>query len=260
MGMLVKLGGERGVHLFEMIFWRQAITLVLIGGGLLLLGKLATVRTTRLGAHSRRAALGLVGMMFTYGTVLLLPLAEATTINFTTPFFAVFLAVILFGEKVGFYRWAAVAVGFCGVIVLVQPGSSAGVNILGVVVGLIASAMVALISFQIQDLNKTESPWAIIFWFTLLSTPVIALALPFVFTAHTAETWAILVAMSVCGAMALLWATWYGYAVFDRAAPASLWLGAPLIIGAGVLIAWRERQLARARMQPVAEPEPPARA
>lgn len=283
MAMLVKLGGERGVHLFEMIFWRQAITLVLIGGGLLLLGRLATVRTNRLGAHGRRAAMGLVGMMFTYGTVLLLPLAEATTINFTTPFFAVFLAVVLFGEKVGLYRWAAVLIGFCGVIVLVQPGSSAGVSLLGVAVGLTASAMVALISFQIQDLNTTESPWAIIFWFTLLSTPVIALALPFVGTAHAPETWAILVAMSVCGALAqillttslrfgsaavillmdytsLLWATWYGYTIFDREPGPGLWLGAPLIIGAGVLIAWRERQLARQKEQPVAAEEPPAAA
>jgi drug/metabolite transporter (DMT)-like permease len=41
-----------------------------------------------------------------------------------------------------------------------------------------------------------------------------------------------------------LWASVYGYTIFDRAAPASLWLGAPLIIAAGLLIAWRERQLA----------------
>jgi drug/metabolite transporter (DMT)-like permease len=47
---------------------------------------------------------------------------------------------------------------------------------------------------------------------------------------------------------ALLWATFYGYTVFDTAAPASLWLGAPLIIAAGVLIAWRERQLAKERI------------
>jgi drug/metabolite transporter (DMT)-like permease len=47
---------------------------------------------------------------------------------------------------------------------------------------------------------------------------------------------------------ALLWAIFYGYAVFDRAAPASLWLGAPLIIAAGVLIAWRERRLAKQRL------------
>jgi len=45
---------------------------------------------------------------------------------------------------------------------------------------------------------------------------------------------------------ALLWASFYGLYVFDRAAPASLWLGAPLIIGAGLLIAWREHRLAKA--------------
>ncbi|MEL6542925.1 MAG: EamA/RhaT family transporter, partial [Pseudomonadota bacterium] len=47
----------------------------------------------------------------------------------------------------------------------------------------------------------------------------------------------------------LLWATWYGCAVFDRAAPATLVLGAPLIIGAGALIAYRERLLAQTRRE-----------
>jgi drug/metabolite transporter (DMT)-like permease len=130
--------------------------------------------------------------------------------------------------------------------------------------------MVSFISFQIQDLNTTESPWSIVFWFAALSAPVAALGLPFVATAHDAETWGIIVAMALMGVLAqlllttslrfgsaavillmdytaLLWASFYGYAVFDRAAPASLWLGAPLIIAAGLLIAWRERQLAKAR-------------
>jgi drug/metabolite transporter (DMT)-like permease len=269
MGMLVKLGGERGVHLLEMIFWRQAVTLILIGGGLVLLGKLATVRTNRIGAHGRRAAMGAIGMMFTYGAVILLPLAEATVISFSAPFFAVLVGVVLFGEKVGAYRWAAVALGFAGVVIVMQPGSSGEeITLFGVAVGLIGAAMISLISFQIQDLNKTESPWTIIFWFALLSTPVLALALPFVFTAHEPQTWGILLAMSLFGALAqilltaslrfgsasvvllmdytsLLWATWYGYSVFDRAAPPTLWLGAPLIIGAGVLIAYRERVLAQ---------------
>ena len=279
MAMLVKLGGEHGVHVVEMIFWRQAVTLILIGGGLALLGKLASLRTTRIGAHARRSALGATGMMFTYGAVILLPLAEATVISFSAPFFAVLLGVVLFGEKVGVYRWAAVALGFAGVVIVMQPGSLGHeVNLFGVAIGLTGAAMISLISYQIQDLNTTESPWSIIFWFALLSTPVLALALPFVFTAHDPETWAILLAMAVCGALAqilltsslrfgsasvvllmdytsLLWATWYGYSVFDRAAPASLWLGAPMIIGAGVLIAWRERQNARKTRQTAADKE-----
>jgi drug/metabolite transporter (DMT)-like permease len=263
MAMLVKLAGERGAHLIELIFWRQLLATVLLGAGLALTGRLALLRTNRLGAHARRAATGLLGMLFTYGAVLLLPLAEATTLSFTAPIFAVLI---------GPYRWAAVGIGFAGVLVVMQPGAGLheGVTVAGVIVGLIAPFMVALISFQIQDLNTTENPWSIVFWFAALSAPVAALGLPFAMSAHDPETWAIILAMALMGALAqmllttslrfgsaavillmdytaLLWASFYGFYVFDRAAPASLWLGAPLIIGAGVLIAWRERQLARER-------------
>ena len=273
MGMLVKLAGERGAHLIELIFWRQLITVVLLGAGLTLTGRLAMLKTQRLPAHARRAASGLFGMIFTYGAVLLLPLAEATTLGFTAPVFAVLIAIVLLRERIGPYRWGAVGMGFAGVIVVMQPfsGLHEGVTLAGVAVGLVAPFMVALISFQLQDLNTTENPWSIVFWFSALTTPVAAIALPFVITGHDPLTWALIIGMGLVGAAAqmllttslrfgsaavillmdytaLLWASFYGYYIFDRAAPASLWLGAPLIIAAGLLIAWRERQLARSRV------------
>lgn len=281
MSMLVKLAGERGVQLTELIFWRQAVTLLCIVAFLAALGRLADVKTQRMGAHGRRAVAGIIGMFFVYGAVMLLPLAEATALSFTAPFFAVMLSVILFKERVGKYRWGAVAFGFAGVLVLTQPAfglsSVTSIDPFGAGVALIAAFLVALISYQIQDLNKTESPWSIVFWFTAFTTPLMALALPFVITPHDATTWWIILAMALCGAIAqllltaslrfgsagvillmdytaLLWATTYGFAVFERAPPASLWLGAPLIIGAGLLIAWRERKLAQIRQKSQAEP------
>jgi drug/metabolite transporter (DMT)-like permease len=274
MAMLVKLAGEHGAHLVELIFWRQLLAAGLIGAGLTLAGRLSVLKTDRLPSHARRSATGLFGMFFTYGAVLLLPLAEATTLGFTAPIFAVLIAMVMFGERVGPYRWAAVMIGFAGVVVVMQPGSGdhQGITWFGVAVGLMAPLMVTIISFQIQDLNKTENPWSIVFWFAALSAPVVAIGLPFVVAPHDSQTWLIILAMALMGVLAqilltaalrfgsaavillmdytaLLWASLYGYAVFDRAAPASLWLGAPLIIGAGLLIAWRERQLARSRVR-----------
>lgn len=273
MGMLVKLAGDRGVHLAELIFWRQMLTVALLGAGLAATGRLAMLRTRRLPAHARRAASGLFGMIFTYGAVLLLPLAEATTLGFTAPVFAVLIALVVFREKIGPYRWGAVVMGFAGVLIVMQPfgGLHEGVTLAGIAVGLVAPAMVALISFQLQDLNTTENPWSIVFWFAALTTPLAAIALPFVITAHDPVTWALILGMGLIGAAAqmllttslrfgsaavillmdytaLIWASFYGYYIFDRAAPTSLWFGAPLIIAAGLLIAWRERQLARSRI------------
>lgn len=282
MSMLVKLAGERGVALPEMIFWRQAITLVCVTGLLLVMGRLADLKTKRIGAHGRRAMFGIIGMFFVYGAVILLPLAEATAISFTAPFFAVLIAVVLFREKVGLFRWAAVALGFAGVLVLTQPdlgiGNAPNIPLFGAIVALVAAFLVAVISVQIQDLNKTESPWSIVFWFTAFTAPLMAIALPFFIKAHSLEVWGIIGAMALCGALAqilltsslrfgsagvvllmdytsLLWATWYGWSVFDRAPPATLWLGAPLIIGAGLLIAWRERRLAVDRARSAAQAE-----
>ena len=274
MGMLLKLASTRGVQLAELVFWRQAITAGAVTLVLLAMGQLGSVRTQRFPAHARRAIYGITGMFFVYGAVVLLPLAEATTLSFTAPFFAVLLSVLLFREKVGKYRWAAVICGFAGVIVLTQPGSAV-IDPFGAAVGLIAAFLVSLISFQIQDLNKTEAPWSIVFWFAALTTPLTALAMPFVYAPHDGETWLIIVAMALCGAIAqllltaslrfgsasvillldytsLLWATMYGFYVFDNTPPASLWIAAPLIIGSGALIAWRERNLAQIKKREAA--------
>ncbi|MEP0392207.1 MAG: DMT family transporter [Erythrobacter sp.] len=276
LSMLVKLASERGASLTELVFWRQSITLIAITALIAAMGRFADLKTKRLKAHGKRAVAGVTGMFFVYGAVVLLPLAEATAINFTAPFFAVILAVMLFKERVGQYRWGAVALGFAGVLVLTQPsfgfGANGGIDPFGATIGLIAAFLVAAISFQLQDLNKTESPWSIVFWFTLFSTPVLALTLPFVHVPHSLETWAIIGAMGLCGALAqllltaslrfgsagvillmdytaLLWATYYGWSVFGTAPSSNLWLGAPLIIGAGALIAWRERGLAQAKTE-----------
>ena len=286
LSMLVKVTEERGASLTELVFWRQFITFVCITALLAAWGRLSEVKTKRMGAHGVRAFMGITGMFLVYGAVVLLPLAEASALGFTTPIFAVLLGVFLFKERVGKYRWGAVVLGFAGVLVLTQPGfglgGSAGINPLGAVVGLLAALWVAIISMQIQDLNTTESPWSIVFWFTAFTAPLMALALPFVYVPHDFETWGLIAAMGLCGAAAqllltaslrfgsagvillmdytaLLWATFYGWSVFDRTPPTSLWFGAPLIVGAGLLIAWRERAIAAATKTAQQSLEHPAR-
>ncbi|MEO1967592.1 MAG: DMT family transporter [Sphingomonadaceae bacterium] len=267
MGMMVKLASSRGVHLVELLFWRQALTFPLVIGVLAALGRLHRLRTQRVSAHIRRAVLGIVSMGFVYGALTLLPLAEATTLSFTTPLFAVLLSVLMFREKVGIYRWSAVALGFFGVVIVLQPwGNLDHIGPFGVIVGLIAALMVAIVSFQIQDLNRTEHPFAIITWFTATTAPALALALPFVATRHDQATWLIIIGMAAAGATAqmlittslrfgsaatiivmdytaLIWATIYGWLVFEQLPPALLALGAPLIIAAGLVITWREHVL-----------------
>jgi drug/metabolite transporter (DMT)-like permease len=183
--MAIKYTVDSGVSFPEALFWRQVLTVPILLGWLAWRGEVRRLRTRRLPAHGRRAVLGAIGMAFTFGAPVLLPLAEAVTLSFTTPLFAVVLSALLLRERVGRYRWAAVALGFAGVVVIARPDGH--LPLFGSLVGLGAGFMVALISIQVRDLTRTDEPLSIVFWFAALSTPLLALFLPFYATAHTGE-------------------------------------------------------------------------
>ncbi|MCB2088994.1 MAG: DMT family transporter [Sphingomonadaceae bacterium] len=273
--VFVKLAGESGIHLAEILFWRQLPAILIPLAWFALNGSMHMLRSNRLGTHARRALYGTVGMFLNFGGVLLLPLAEATTFGFTSAIWAVILSALLLQEKVGWYRWMAVLLGFAGVWVIAQPGDG-HIPLFGAAVALGAAFMIALISIQIRDLNRTEHPLTIVFYFAAFSTPILALAMPFVMTGHTPYQWALLGGLALFGLLgqflltaalrygavasvivmdysALLWATLFGWGIFDRLPSATTWLGAPLIVTAGLIIAWREHRLAKHRLMAVQE-------
>lgn len=260
--MLVKYTAGTGVRFPEILFWRQVPTIFMIGSWLAARGELGRLQTQRLPVHARRAMLGLLGMFFTFGAPVLLPLAVSTTLGFTTPIFAVILSAFLLKEAVGPVRWVAVALGFAGVVIIAQPGHTS-IPPFGAFVGLGAGFMVALISIQVRDLGRTDEPLSIVFWFAALSSPLLLAALPFYYTDHTPWQWFLLILAGVLGCLgqilltaalrygqvasvivmdysALVWATLWGWLVWNELPPAATWLGAPAIIGAGAVIAWRE--------------------
>lgn len=157
--MLVKLAARSGVALGEIMFWRQAITLPLLLGWLAARGSLPSLATRRLGSHARRALTGMFGMLCNFGAAILLPLAVSTILGFTTPLFAVLLAGLVLREEVGRSRWLAVLLGFAGVLVIARPGAMP-VSPLGALAGIGSGLMVALVSLQIRELGRTESPAA----------------------------------------------------------------------------------------------------
>jgi drug/metabolite transporter (DMT)-like permease len=271
MSALIKLASQRGIHLLEIMFWRQFLTIPIALGWVLMMNGarngVAVLATKRPGTHFLRGLYGTIGMVLNFGAVILLPLAEATTINFTVPIWAVLLSILLLKEKVGAWRWSAVVLGFAGIIVIAQPGGG-HFPLYGALVALGGAFMIALISIQIADLNRTEKPLTIVFYFALFSAPLAALSLPFVATAHDTQGWLLLLGIGLAGALGqllltaalrfgtvasvivmdysgLFWATLYGWLLFEMLPPASTWLGAPLIVAAGLIIAWREHRLAR---------------
>ena len=277
MSALIKLASQHHIHVLEIMFWRQLISLPLIAAWLAGTGRLAKLRTKRPRTHFLRALYGTIGMLFNFGAVILLPLAEATTMAFTAPIWAVILATLLLKESVGPWRWSAVVLGFAGVLLIAQPGSG-DIPLFGAAVALAGAFMVALISIQIADLNRTDKPVTIVFYFALFSVPMTALALPFVARPHDTEGWLLLLAIGGTGVIgqllltaalrfgavasvivmhysSLFWATLYGWLFFASLPPRSTWLGTPLIVAAGLVIAWREHRLARLTLRDVARME-----
>ena len=277
MSALIKLAGERGIHVVEIMFWRQFVALPILLGWVMLTTGIATLKTARPGTHALRGLYGTIGMTLNFGAVILLPLAEATTFNFTAPIWATILAMLLLKEQVGVWRWSAILAGFIGIVVIAQPGGG-HIPLTGALVALGGAFMIGLISIQIADLNRTDKPIVIVFYFGLFSTLVLAPAMPFVHASHTTADWLLLLAIGLSGTVgqllltaalrfgrvssvlamdysSLFWATLYGWLLFTTLPPTSTWFGAPIIIGAGLVIAWREHRLTRPTLRDMARAE-----
>lgn len=267
MFMLVKYAGERGVKLPEIMFWRQAVSVPLILLTLWFGRRIHLLETRRLGTHARRALLGMTNMILVFGSTILLPLSVSATLGFTAPLFAVLIAALVLRERVGVWRWTAVALGFAGVLVILRPGGEP-IPPLGAGMGLVAAVLVAVVNFQVRDLGRTEAPVASVFYFSAFGTALAAPALPFFLTPHDLLEWLVLLGIGLSGTcgqlllagslkhgqvasvmvmdyVSLLGATFYTWLLWNAFPPPAIWFGAPLIVAAGVVIAWREHQLGK---------------
>lgn len=264
---LVKWAGQQGVSVLESLFWRQLAGLPAVVLWLWSTGRLSHIRTAQPAAHAIRAILGVTAMGLNFLAMTMIPMAEATTIGFATPIFATMLAAVVLSEATGRYRWAAILIGFAGVVIALQPGGGV-IHPKGAAVALAGALITAGVTIQLRRMSAHENSGAIVFWFSLSTVPPLALLMPFVAHPHDGQTWAVIAAMAAMGAVAqllltsalrhapvaailtmdyssLIWSVLLGYWVFGDMPGASIWIGAPVIIGAGLFIAWREQYLAR---------------
>lgn len=265
---LIKLAETRGAGLVEIMFWRQGAAIPVVLGYMMVTDRgLGAIRSNAYRGQVIRAAIGVTGMAFNFGTVLLLPLAEATTLAFTVPIFATILGALVLKEPTGWHRWGAVAAGFVGVLIVTQPGSG-HFPLAGAAVGLTSSVFVAIVAIQLRQIGKVDRPVTTVFWFSTLSMIPLGLLYPFFAHAHDGGTFAILALMGLFGGLgqiaftaalkhapvsavmpmdysSLVWATLYGWVLFDMLPTPWTWIGAPVIVASGLYIVWRERRVAR---------------
>ena len=215
--------------------------------------------------HLLRGVLVLATTFTFYAGLRYLPLADCIVIAFAAPIFVTALSGPLLGEKVGWRRWSAVAVGFAGVIVAVRPDGSIGI---GTFLILCAAVSYALTLITLRPLSGKESTHNIIFYSTAFGFVVAIVPAILEWKPIGLEAAIIILVQglaSACGQLAmikafrigeasmlapleftaLIWAAACGLAFWNEFPTLEVLAGAALIIGANVYIAHRETRLAQ---------------
>ncbi|WP_120505282.1 DMT family transporter [Sulfitobacter mediterraneus] len=155
--MLIKsLSG--GYPLHELVLLRSAVG---IGFSFVLLqieGGVKLLRTGRYGLHLLRALLVVFANSALYAAIVAMPLAMANALYFVAPLFVTLLSIPVLGEQVGARRMTAVAVGFCGVLLMMAPQIAKGDGGLGwlVILPVLAAAGYASMSVLTRKLGQTS--------------------------------------------------------------------------------------------------------
>ncbi len=258
----------------EAVFFRSVMALPVIMIWLASQGKLrGGLATERPWGHVVRGFAGTIAMGLGFAGLAYLPLPEVTAIRFVTPILMVILAALILGEKFRMVRMSAVTIGLIGVIVILWPnlGGTSESAAFGAFLVLGSAGFAAFAQVFVKSMAGREKTAAIVFYFSMTATLLSLLTIPFGWVVPTPRELAFLVGAGLIGGVgqilltssyrfadagvlapftyvSMLWAIVIGYFVFNEEPTASMLSGAALIIGAGVLIVWRERQLGIKRL------------
>jgi drug/metabolite transporter (DMT)-like permease len=227
------------------------------------------LKTRNLGSHALRSLSGTVSMFCLFTAVTMIPLADVTAISFTSPMFVTVLAMLFLGEHIHRFRWTALGVGFLGVVIMIGPHVSfAGNSSLGALVALSAAMFSAFAMIALRRMSGGEHAITITFYFSLTFMACAALTALWGWPMPTATQWWFIILAGLFGVFGQLLMTYayryaeastiapldysnmimavtLGYLFFDEIPALSIWIGAPLVVGAGLIILWREYYLKR---------------
>ena len=282
--MVVKLLSEIG-SLWQLMFLRAILVVLILVTWAVLKKRSDIIKTKRLKWPIIRAFLMSCAYSFFYASLPFAALAQAASCFFTAPIFTCFFAAVILREKIGFWRISSILIGFLGVLYIIQPGTSnmQAVLFLPVLAG--ASYALAVViargfcadypSLSLTIINIAF--YALVVAFMVTFIPVLPFsaelkaANPFVLSGWVQLTSVILVMIGITSLTHILAMTSsirayqiadssfvapfeYTYLVFAILIDYIVWqylpnteglIGLTMVISAGVLIAIRERSLAR---------------
>jgi drug/metabolite transporter (DMT)-like permease len=255
------------IHTFEVVFFRNLFGLLamlplLSGFGL------GMFRAQSPGRLLLMSTGHVAGMICYFLAIAYLPLAEVTALAFSKPLFATIGAALVLHEIVRARRWSAVALGFIGVLIVLQPGARAISPYAALV--LLSAVLGAATTLLIKRLTATEAVPTIV-WYQALFATVLSLPLCLLhWRIPDAAGWLLLIAIGILGTLSWLtqtrayflidasaavpfeflrlpFAALVAYLWFAEVPSVWTWLGGALIFGATAYIAEREARVARTR-------------
>ena len=276
MGMVVCIKSVSAeVPTGEIVFFRSFFAVPVILVWLAWIGELGDgLKTSHPIEHLWRGLIGSSAMFCGFASLALLPLPEVTAIGYAAPLLAVILAAMFLGEKVRVFRIAAVLLGMVGVVVILAPRltvlgqgeGASGTETAGALIALLMALLMALAQVFTRRLVRTETTPAIVFYFSAVASFLALFTLPFGWVVPSMEACALLILSGVLGGFGQIFLTMsyrhaetgvvapfeytsmllsiaVAYWIFNEVATETTLLGSALVMAAGLVVIWRERQL-----------------
>ena len=245
-------------------FFQFALMLLLIPR----LGIAGLLWTRRPGIHIARGLLLTISTGCMIVAISMIPLADAYTITFTSPFLVTILSIPLLKERVGWRRWTAVLVGFAGVLIVFRPISEP-VH-WAMLLPLITAFCFALYQILTRKVSydSRETAFMMLFYLAWVGTAVMTAIVPAYWQAVAPADWAWMVGMGALGATGhliliraltitpasllspfiysqIVWALGIGYVWFDDVPNAWMLIGCTVIVASGLYVFYREALLGK---------------
>ena len=258
----------------EAVFFRSFFAIPVILVWLASSRNLASgLRTSNPMGHLWRGLVGTTAMGLGFTALGLLPLPEVTAIGYAAPLLTVIFAAMFLGEEVRLFRLSAVVLGLIGVVVIVSPRLTImSVEVadksetIGAFLVLMGAVFAALAQVFVRKLVNTERTAPIVFYFSVTASLLSLLTLPFGWVVPTMSETVLLIMAGILGGLgqillttayrfaptsviapfeyaSMLLALIIGYWIFEEIPTLTTLAGASLVILAGLIIIFRERQL-----------------
>lgn len=245
----------------EVLFTRTAVALTTLALFILPQMGLAVFRTARLRHHVMRSVSQGFSQTFLLIAFSMMPLAGATAINFSAPLFATLVSALLLKETVGLTRWAALLVGFCGVLIVTNPGAETFQ--IGALFALANAMLYGSVTAAVRGMTATESAETLTLYQLTLLTAFFSLLLPLGWITPTPVDAAWIVFNGAANAvgqywwtralhlapasavspfiyLSLIWASILGFAIWGEVPTISLVIGSVVVVASGMFLLWRE--------------------